>query len=68
VETETDQPESDPDLENETIQRYHVGPGLNVSLDMSNDIVHVKLDGENLKEIMGARWLTLDNSEEGGFI
>nr|XP_036677520.1 uncharacterized protein LOC108020219 [Drosophila suzukii] len=65
VETETDQPESDPDLENETIQRYHVGPGLNVSLDMSNDIVHVKLDGENLKEIMGARWLTLDNSEEG---
>ncbi|XP_016947738.1 uncharacterized protein LOC108023013 [Drosophila biarmipes] len=65
VETETDQPDSDPNLENETIQRYHVGPGLNVSLDMSNDIVHVKLDGENLKEIMRARWLTLDNSEEG---
>ncbi|XP_017084408.2 uncharacterized protein LOC108116857 [Drosophila eugracilis] len=63
VESETDQP--DPYQENESIQRYHVGPGLNVSLDMSNDIVHVKLDGENLKEIIGARWLTLDNSEEG---
>uniref|UniRef100_A0A6P4EQE3 Uncharacterized protein LOC108045534 n=1 Tax=Drosophila rhopaloa TaxID=1041015 RepID=A0A6P4EQE3_DRORH len=63
VESETDQP--DPSPEDESIERYHVGPGLNVSLDMSNDIVHVKLDGENLKEIMGARWLTLDNSEEG---
>ncbi|KAH8273107.1 hypothetical protein KR018_001063 [Drosophila ironensis] len=51
--------------QDESIQRYHVGPGLNVSLDMSNDIVHVKLDGENLKEIIGARWLSLDNSEEG---
>lgn len=65
VESETDQP--DPAPEDETIQRYNVGPGLNVSLDMSNDIVHVKLDGENLKEIIGARWLTLDNSEEGEF-
>ncbi|XP_033165699.1 uncharacterized protein LOC117144563 [Drosophila mauritiana] len=63
VESETDQP--DPSTEDESIQRYNVGPGLNVSLDMSNDIVHVKLDGENLKEIIGARWLTLDNSEEG---
>ncbi|EDX13093.1 uncharacterized protein LOC6728241 [Drosophila simulans] len=63
VESETDQP--DPSPEDESIQRYNVGPGLNVSLDMSNDIVHVKLDGENLKEIIGARWLTLDNSEEG---
>ncbi|XP_068154215.1 uncharacterized protein Osi22 [Drosophila tropicalis] len=51
--------------ENENVQRYQVGPGLNVSLDMSNDIVHVKLDGENLKEIVAARWLSLDNSEEG---
>ncbi|XP_043656023.1 uncharacterized protein LOC122622001 [Drosophila teissieri] len=63
VESETDQP--DFSSEDESIQRYYVGPGLNVSLDMSNDIVHVKLDGENLKEIIGARWLTLDNSEEG---
>ncbi|KAH8330754.1 hypothetical protein KR067_007173 [Drosophila pandora] len=63
AESETDQPEPAP--EDESIQRYHVGPGLNVSLDMSNDIVHVKLDGENLKDIIGARWLTLDNSEEG---
>ncbi|KAH8349056.1 hypothetical protein KR084_000407 [Drosophila pseudotakahashii] len=63
LESETDQP--DPAESEESIQRYHVGPGLNVSLDMSNDIVHVKLDGENLKDIMGARWLTLDNSEEG---
>ncbi|EDW42340.1 uncharacterized protein LOC6606553 [Drosophila sechellia] len=63
VESETDQP--DPSTEDESIQRYNVGPGLNVSLDMSNDIVHVKLNGENLKEIIGARWLTLDNSEEG---
>lgn len=65
AESETDQPE--PASEDDSIQRYHVGPGLNVSLDMSNDIVHVKLDGENLKDIIGARWLTLDNSEEGGF-
>ncbi|XP_039495240.1 uncharacterized protein LOC120454210 [Drosophila santomea] len=63
VESETDHP--DFSTEDESIQRYYVGPGLNVSLDMSNDIVHVKLDGENLKEIIGARWLTLDNSEEG---
>ncbi|XP_017133912.1 uncharacterized protein LOC108150306 [Drosophila elegans] len=63
TESETEQP--DPSAENESMQRYHVGPGLNVSLDLSNDIVHVKLDGENLKEIIGARWLTLDNSEEG---
>ncbi|KAH8409847.1 hypothetical protein KR222_009897 [Zaprionus bogoriensis] len=47
------------------VRRYQVGPGLNVSLDMSNDIVRVKLDGENLKEIIGARWLSADNSEEG---
>lgn len=49
----------------DNVEHYHVGPGLNVSLDMSNDIVRVKLDGENLKEILGARWLTTDNSEEG---
>lgn len=50
------------------VRRYQVGPGLNVSLDMSNDIVRVKLDGENLKEIIGARWLSTDNSEEGEYI
>ncbi|XP_022221911.2 uncharacterized protein LOC111073745 [Drosophila obscura] len=61
--TGTEQPEQQ--SENETVKRYFVGPGLNVSLDMSNDIVHVKLDGENLKEIMAARWLNPDNSEEG---
>ncbi|XP_030371296.1 uncharacterized protein LOC115621723 [Scaptodrosophila lebanonensis] len=47
------------------IERYHVGPGLNVSLDMNADIVRVKLDGDNLREILAARWLSLDNSEEG---
>lgn len=51
--------------EQQPVRRYQVGPGLNVSLDMSNDIVRVKLDGENLKEIIGARWLSTDNSEEG---
>ncbi|XP_034484965.1 uncharacterized protein LOC117789900 [Drosophila innubila] len=51
--------------EREDVQRYHVGPGLNVTLDMTNDIVRVKLDGENLKEIIGAHWLSTDNSEEG---
>lgn len=64
LESESDQPDQEAD---ESIERYHVGPGLNVSLDMSNDIVHVKLDGENLKEIIAARWLTSDDSEEGGF-
>lgn len=49
------------------VRRYQVGPGLNVSLDMSNDIVRVKLDGESLKEIIGARWLSTDNSEEGEY-
>ncbi|XP_030559315.1 uncharacterized protein LOC115761625 [Drosophila novamexicana] len=49
----------------DNVQHYHVGPGLNVSLDMSNHIVRVKMDGENLREIIGARWLTTDNSEEG---
>ncbi|XP_017039785.1 uncharacterized protein LOC108087114 [Drosophila ficusphila] len=63
VESETGQP--DLSAGNEGIERYQVGPGLNVSLDMSNDIVHVKLDGQNLKEIIAARWLNLDNSEEG---
>ncbi|KAH8336363.1 hypothetical protein KR059_004237 [Drosophila kikkawai] len=65
LDSETDRPD-EPGQEDEGIERYHVGPGLNVSLDMSNDIVHVKLDGENLKEIIAARWLTSDNSEEGG--
>ncbi|XP_017021427.1 uncharacterized protein Osi22 [Drosophila kikkawai] len=64
LDSETDRPD-EPGQEDEGIERYHVGPGLNVSLDMSNDIVHVKLDGENLKEIIAARWLTSDNSEEG---
>ncbi|KAH8242936.1 hypothetical protein KR032_003145 [Drosophila birchii] len=64
LDSETDRPD-EPGQEEEGIERYHVGPGLNVSLDMSNDIVHVKLDGENLKEIIAARWLTSDNSEEG---
>ncbi|KAH8385710.1 hypothetical protein KR200_010283 [Drosophila serrata] len=64
LDAETDRPD-EADQEEEGIERYHVGPGLNVSLDMSNDIVHVKLDGENLKEIIAARWLTSDNSEEG---
>ncbi|TDG44813.1 hypothetical protein AWZ03_008787 [Drosophila navojoa] len=61
------EPEADWDDEPgaDNVERYHVGPGLNVSLDMSNDIVRVKLDGENLKEILAARWLTADNSEEG---
>ncbi|XP_034661715.1 uncharacterized protein LOC117897152 [Drosophila subobscura] len=63
TETATEQPELQ--SENETIKRYFVGPGLNVSLDMSNDIIHVKLDGENLKEIMAARWMNTDDSEEG---
>ncbi|EDW14566.1 uncharacterized protein LOC6573009 [Drosophila mojavensis] len=62
AETELDE---EPNEEADNVERYHVGPGLNVSLDMSNDIVRVKLDGENLKEILAARWLTADNSEEG---
>ncbi|KAH8292992.1 hypothetical protein KR054_003085 [Drosophila jambulina] len=65
LDSETDRPDEPIQEEAEGIERYHVGPGLNVSLDMSNDIVHVKLDGENLKEIIAARWLTSDNSEEG---
>lgn len=64
AETELDE---EPNEEADNVERYHVGPGLNVSLDMSNDIVRVKLDGENLKEILAARWLTADNSEEGEF-
>ncbi|EDV93151.1 uncharacterized protein LOC6563808 [Drosophila grimshawi] len=61
---EGSQPEPDEPMQN-NVELYHVGPGLNVSLDMSNDIVRVKLDGENLREIIGARWLVTDNSEEG---
>ncbi|XP_051862561.1 putative uncharacterized protein DDB_G0290989 [Drosophila albomicans] len=63
-EDNTEQPERDGE-DIADIQQYHVGPGLNVSLDMSNDIVRVKLDGENLKEIVSAHWLSTDNSEEG---
>ncbi|XP_017474766.1 PREDICTED: uncharacterized protein LOC108365286 [Rhagoletis zephyria] len=44
--------------------RYAIGPGVNVSFDMLNDIVNVNLDGDNLREIMRGRWLS-DNSEEG---
>ncbi|XP_011177808.1 uncharacterized protein LOC105209209 [Zeugodacus cucurbitae] len=44
--------------------RYTIGPGVNVSFDMVNDIVNVNLDSDNLVEIMRGRWLN-DNSEEG---
>ncbi|XP_037899323.1 uncharacterized protein LOC119643897 [Glossina fuscipes] len=43
---------------------YNMGPGFNLSLDMENSIVKVKLDGNSLNEIMAGRWL-MDNSEEG---
>ncbi|XP_011214180.2 uncharacterized protein LOC105233725 [Bactrocera dorsalis] len=44
--------------------RYTIGPGVNMSFDMLNDIVNVNLDSDNLAEIMRGRWLN-DNSEEG---
>ncbi|XP_039948594.1 uncharacterized protein LOC120766914 [Bactrocera tryoni] len=44
--------------------RYTIGPGVNMSFDMVNDIVNVNLDSDNLAEIMRGRWLN-DNSEEG---
>ncbi|XP_004531086.1 uncharacterized protein LOC101453157 [Ceratitis capitata] len=44
--------------------RYAIGPGVNMSFDMLNDIVNVNLDGDNLREIMRGRWLS-DNTEEG---
>ncbi|XP_053950984.1 probable myosin light chain kinase DDB_G0279831 [Anastrepha ludens] len=44
--------------------RYTIGPGVNMSFDMLNDIVNVNLDGDNLREIMRGRWLN-DNTEEG---
>ncbi|ALC46235.1 Osi22 [Drosophila busckii] len=59
----TEQPLDIAELDN--LHNYNVGNGLNVSLDLSNDIVRVKLDGENIKEIIGAHWLSADNSEEG---
>ncbi|XP_067623021.1 uncharacterized protein DDB_G0280205 [Eurosta solidaginis] len=44
--------------------RYSIGPGVNMSFDMLNDIVNVNLDGDNLRDIMRGRWLS-DNTEEG---
>ncbi|XP_075150005.1 osiris 22 [Haematobia irritans] len=43
---------------------YHLGPALNMSLDLDNSIVKVNLDGESLKELVTGRWLS-DTSEEG---
>nr|XP_014086210.2 uncharacterized protein LOC106614822 [Bactrocera oleae] len=44
--------------------RYTIGPGVNMSFDMVNDIVNVNVDSDNLAEIMRGRWLN-DNTEEG---
>ncbi|XP_037807322.1 uncharacterized protein LOC119600825 [Lucilia sericata] len=44
--------------------QYNVGPALNLSLDMDNNIVKVNLDGESIKELVTGRWLN-DNTEEG---
>lgn len=44
--------------------RYTIGPGVNMSFDMVNDIVNVNLDSDNLVEIMRGHWLN-DNTEEG---
>lgn len=46
------------------IKEYNVGPALNLSLDMSNNIVKVNLDGESLRELVTGRWLN-DNTEQG---
>lgn len=46
--------------------RYNMGPGVNVSLDMNNDIVSVNLDEDSLKEVFLAPWS--DQSEEGKFL
>ncbi|XP_037944100.1 uncharacterized protein LOC119676905 [Teleopsis dalmanni] len=43
---------------------YNVGSGVNMTLDMKNDLINVNLDTDNLKEIIDGRWLN-DNSEEG---
>ncbi|KAM7360271.1 osiris 22 isoform 2-T2 [Cochliomyia hominivorax] len=45
-------------------KKYIVGPALNLSLDMSNNIVKVNLDGGSLNELVMGRWLN-DNSEQG---
>lgn len=44
--------------------RYNVGPGVNMSLDMYKNIISVKMDDNNLRDILNGRWLK-DNSDEG---
>lgn len=51
-------------IEHNKQEQYHIGPALNLSLDMDNSIVKVNIDGESLKELVTGRWLN-DNSEEG---
>lgn len=46
---------------------YHIGPALNMSLDLNNSIVKVNLDGESLRELVTGRWLS-DNSDEGNLL
>ena len=46
------------------IQHYNVGPALNMSLDMANNIIKVNLDSASLRELVTGRWLN-DNTDEG---
>lgn len=62
----TKKPKSDKTKTNSYEKEYNVGPALNLSLDMSNNIVKVNLDGESLKELVTGRWLN-DNTEQGGY-
>lgn len=42
--------------------RYEIGQGVNVTLDMNQEMVSVNLDEENIKDILLGIW----NSEESG--
>lgn len=44
--------------------RYNIGPGVNISLDMKQDVVSVNLDEDCLKEILLGRWV--DGNEGRG--
>lgn len=45
--------------------KYEIGQGVNVTLDMNNEMVSVNLDEENIKDILLGIWKSDDDEESG---
>lgn len=46
---------------NEGVLKYEIGPDVNVTLDMSREVVSVNIDQEYVKDILAGNWLSDSN-------